>query len=425
MTPQVIGHISGGSGSPESDIQVMDFGGGLKTRFRADRITPGAREVVAITVGICDGGTLSSTSANILVPVAGAPPTIAGGLGAIPCITSAGTDGLATGVNGGVIAFRGTAARHMGTVRVYADADLDGILFEPGELVTQGVPIFNEGTGEAILSIGRQGQMLIVGGGPLAALDPTTGPPTAPPFGPLLLVFTVDVDTNAPSGQVNVELGLSIGDDTAQGAAGICAAAFGTAPTPAPTVGTQNCGSNLSRAGPARDSFSIELAGGRGGGGGPAPSPPSGGGSTLKSFDTNGNNILDDNEFFNLIDAWIQQRVDDQTFFRGVDAWVAQTQIQSLGRSPVLLEKLQLSRQQGRVTFRAQGQGISSTTVEIYSLDGRRVFSRESPGATLAWNLSSSQGQRVSNGVYLYRVTVEDTAGRTTSTRVRKLLILR
>jgi PKD repeat protein len=48
------------------------------------------------------------------------------------------------------------------------------------------------------------------------------------------------------------------------------------------------------------------------------PPPPPARGSSLKSFDTNNNNIIDDAEFFAIIDAWIAGQIDDATFFQAV-----------------------------------------------------------------------------------------------------------
>jgi hypothetical protein len=217
-------HLSNGSGNPESEVGAMTLQG-LKSRFRADPITPGTREAIAAVVGLCDGGFLANKSATILPPIAGAPPTIAGGLGAVPCVPSTGTtDGFATGVNGAVLVFDGPLARYMQTVRMYVDDDCDGILFETGELTQQVTPVYNERTGEAIAVFGgKQGQILFTGNGvPVAGGCSATGVGADGAAAPLLLIFTVDIDTKAPGGTVDVKLALQGFDDTAQGVFGPC-----------------------------------------------------------------------------------------------------------------------------------------------------------------------------------------------------------
>ncbi|MBI1730256.1 PKD domain-containing protein, partial [Candidatus Acetothermia bacterium] len=47
-------------------------------------------------------------------------------------------------------------------------------------------------------------------------------------------------------------------------------------------------------------------------------------GSSLKSFDKNNNNKLDDTEFFAAVDAWIAGQISDIIFFKLVDLWISQ-----------------------------------------------------------------------------------------------------
>ena len=411
---QQVGHISNGSGNVESDIETIDFGGGLKSRSLADRVTPGTSEAVAIVVGICDGARINTTSAQILPRAASAPPAVAGGVAAIGCTPSAGTDGLATGINGATIVFSGPLAQYMGTVRMYADVDLDGILFEPGELIRSNTPSFNSGTNQAIASMGRQGQLFTgAGGGPLAALDPTTLAP--PPFGPMLVIFTVDIDSNAPSGSVDVALGLGVGDDTAQGGAGICAGALPPVPG-----GPQNCGSNLTGGGPERDSFNV-VGGQSGGGGGP---PPGGGGSSiaqeLQPYDTNGNDRLEDGEFLNTIDDWVDRQLSDNAFFAAIDIWINQSRISSASAGG---PQLQVARTAKGLRFTAPQ--AASLSLQVFGLDGRRVAHSTAAGSSLSWNLTGDGGRPLANGVYLYRASVTSADGRTAHLPIRKLVVRR
>jgi len=57
--------------------------------------------------------------------------------------------------------------------------------------------------------------------------------------------------------------------------------------------------------------------------------PPASSGNPIETFDTNGNDRIDDPEFFALIDAWVRGSVSDFWFFLGIDLWVTQAPISS------------------------------------------------------------------------------------------------
>ena len=476
-------HISNGSGGPESGISSLTFSGGqagegLLTRFRANEINPGTREAIAMAVGVCDGAELANTIASILPAIAGAPPTIAGGLGALPCIPSAGTDGLSTGINGATLIFRGPLSRYLGTVRMYVDEcsragdedegdeDVgefcnvdpdaagpfnaaptlttmngggDGFLFQAGELTEQVVPVFNEQTGEAIAQFGgRQEQILFTGNGnPVAAgVDPICqdvilgancdgDQNNRAGTHPLLIIWTVDIDTNAPGGIVDVLLGLQTFDDTAMnyatGGAGQPCRAFApgnTAPPPKLAFATDqgSCASNFLSTGPEYYSFTVE---------GPEhPSTP----NNLAAFDTNNSCFIDDPEFFAAIDAWVDGQIGDDLFFDLVDAWVGQENIcgaSAAGVSSLSLTDVALENAFGSTTFNVSGQGISSINVEIFSMSGNSVFSNEAAGTSLSWNQMTTSGAPVANGTYLYVVTALGSDGTSLTSEVQKLAVVR
>jgi hypothetical protein len=79
-----------------------------------------------------------------------------------------------------------------------------------------------------------------------------------------------------------------------------------------------------------------------------------------------------------------------------------------------------------RAQARAQGTGGAQTLrVTIFDLAGREVYaSGPVRGETCEWPLLNSQGRAVANGVYLYRVVVEDSAGRAW-TQIGKLVVLK
>jgi len=67
---------------------------------------------------------------------------------------------------------------------------------------------------------------------------------------------------------------------------------------------------------------------------------------------------------------------------------------------------------------------ILSTTVEIFDLTGRKIWSFSQANAdNISWDLISTNGQKVKNGIYLYRVNIKTTDSNVTS-KTNKMLIL-
>jgi N-acetyl-anhydromuramyl-L-alanine amidase AmpD len=105
----------------------------------------------------------------------------------------------------------------------------------------------------------------------------------------------------------------------------------------------------------------------------------------------------------------------------------------SAAASPSGIESLSvtaiaLTTQDNRKTlnFQVTGQGVASTSIQIFSLAGRRVFdSGEVQSNTFTWSLQNNAGQPLANGVYLYVVRVRGFDGREYVSEVRKLVILR
>ncbi|OGF57388.1 MAG: hypothetical protein A2Z21_05990 [Candidatus Fraserbacteria bacterium RBG_16_55_9] len=163
---------------------------------------------------------------------------------------------------------------------------------------------------------------------------------------------------------------------------------------------------------------------------GPRPTPPpSGGSSGLERFDANNNNLLDDPEFLDVIDAWIAGEVSGEEFFEALDIWISQEPISAAGltseaphRDSVILTT-DMSHQ--AVTFSAQDLAATSMRVEIFALNGQRVVTQETSGSRLRWNLTTSDGQLAANGVYLYVATVRGLHGKLFQSPAKKLVILR
>jgi hypothetical protein len=291
---------------------------------------------------------------------------------------------------------------------------------------------------------GRQEQVLYTGNGNVVAAgsDPAcavaatcTGGVLAANAGtrPLIIIWTVDIDQNAPGGTVDVILGLQTFDDTAVNIASNnggtpgnnpCSIFGASAPTkPAQGVsgltGTEgSCGSNFLNIGPETYSFKVAAP--------QHPSTP----NSLAAFDTNKSCFLDDPEFFAMIDGWVANQIGDTLFFAGVDAWVGQSNVcntpAAAGVAGLSLNGVSLeSNALGTTTFVANGQGIEGMNVEIYGLNGNVVFNQEVAGTHLSWNQTTTSGAPLANGTYLYVVKVKGSNGQTLSSVVKKLVVIR
>lgn len=385
--------VNNGNGSSETGVQGLNVTG-IRTRDDRGGLTgtaardarPGDREYFVGIVAICEGGQPVTREVGILPSVAGASPTIAGGLGAIPCVPNAVTDGFPTNLVRVRVGVSGPGAQYIQAVHLYGDLDLDGALFEANELMLSGVPV------NGIIALGSLEQILVFPNGTLASI-PDGG------FLPRLLYVTADISDTAQASSVRLQVAVDI-------------AALTGFPS-----------SRLMNTTPAEWNFQIT---GSGGGGGFPPPPPSGGG-TLRSYDTNNNNIIDDPEFFNIIDAWIAGQLNDQVFFQAVDIWVSQSSIGSAGvdLKPLTLRAVTTTFAGGMIDFAVRGQGIASMAVQVYQLDGQRVFAQEVSGTRLRWYLDTAEGQLVANGVYLYMVTARGANGEFVRSEVKKLVVLR
>jgi hypothetical protein len=117
--------VNNGSGNPETGVKAVNV---LGIRTRDDRQTftdrdarPGDREYFVGLVVLCEAGEPVAVTATILPPVAAATPTIAGFLGALPCVFSAFSDGFGTTVTRVRVGFTGTGAQFIQAVHVYVD----------------------------------------------------------------------------------------------------------------------------------------------------------------------------------------------------------------------------------------------------------------------------------------------------------------
>ena len=90
------------------------------------------------------------------------------------------------------------------------------------------------------------------------------------------------------------------------------------------------------------------------------------------------------------------------------------------------LNQVQALQFSNEIQISLTGASIQSAQIKVFNLSGNMVFdSGMTAGNTLSWNLLSQDGQRVSNGVYLYVITVEDQFGKTIQSNIKKLAVLR
>ncbi|MBI3660452.1 T9SS type A sorting domain-containing protein [Candidatus Acetothermia bacterium] len=214
--------INNGSGSPESGVRAVDVSG-LNGRFRDEKVTPGTREAIAAVVYVCEGGTPVTPNVVILPAVAAAAPTIAGYPGALACVTSSNPDTFATRLLRVRVGVSGNSGA-VGTLRLWDDANDNGVLFESGEFVLSSSPI------NGVAVFGSLNNPLLSGTRPNA--DPAQGmwaAQTRPitvcdstadnpqPLGaskgcPHVLVITFDVNSSAQTGEVVFDVVLDVGN---------------------------------------------------------------------------------------------------------------------------------------------------------------------------------------------------------------------
>ena len=60
----------------------------------------------------------------------------------------------------------------------------------------------------------------------------------------------------------------------------------------------------------------------------PVTLPPIEGDGAVLIFDDNHNALIDDSEFFSLVDLWISEEISDELFFRVIDVWIGRVRLQ-------------------------------------------------------------------------------------------------
>ncbi|MBI1729343.1 FecR domain-containing protein [Candidatus Acetothermia bacterium] len=162
-------------------------------------------------------------------------------------------------------------------------------------------------------------------------------------------------------------------------------------------------------------------------GGATVPTPSPTGGSSLKSFDKNKNNVLDNDEFFAVVDAWVASQIDNAMFFKAVDLWISQGQITASGTTekPVQLSIARLDLPtKYHMEFETKGEPVSDLDIAVFDLQGHTVFTQDVAGPTLSWNMLSENGRPVANGIYLCQIIAHGEQGKILMNEVKKLMVM-
>jgi hypothetical protein len=109
----------------------------------------------------------------------------------------------------------------------------------------------------------------------------------------------------------------------------------------------------------------------------------------------------------------------------GIEAELQPLTVEVLGAPVALAVKaITLSQQPVRSSgayFIVEGVGIAQTTVRVFSMTGKLVFSQTAQGNVVPFSAAAE----LANGVYLYVVTVQGADGQTVTSKISKLVVLR
>ncbi len=136
----------------------------------------------------------------------------------------------------------------------------------------------------------------------------------------------------------------------------------------------------------------------------PSPAPAECQGQSLAQFDTYSageRRIIDDPEFFNMIDAWVEKRLCNPLFFSAIDLWVNQKRIPDT----IALGTNSLQMERSAFAARFSVQGADQLRLDVFGLDGQGIYSQTALGSSLSWRYQRQDGRQLANGVYLARVT--------------------
>jgi len=464
--------VNNASGSPETGfgpvnvfgIRTRDDRGGVAGTLERDA-RPSDREYFVGMVTLCEAAQPVTENVTILPPIAGAAPTIAGGLGALPCIGLGTPDTFITNIVRIRVGVSGPGAQWVQAVHIYADdgaADAAGnpsgwaapvagtaaSLFEAGELILSCIPV------NGLCAVGSLEQTLTTTGGLLLQLAP--GAPGA--FFPSLLYFTADIDDRATSSEVRFQAVVDVADvptigptsrllrtapadfrfkisgpvvvdtdgDGIPDAQDQCPTIAGPPPTGCPVVRpltiTPSSGSTTRRS--ARVTATI--------------SNPTGAALTATSITATGCEVRrvrvvgvpGVRRLPVTVPAGgsVQVRVSLRCPRGGASWTLSVLQAGGTGTSATLraFDELAVAKRSDGFTFAALGSNVEAMRLEVFDIAGRKLYDSDFvAGNALSWNMLTDNGTRVANGVYLYVVTIRNANGEIVRSEIRKLAILR
>ena len=105
-----------------------------------------------------------------------------------------------------------------------------------------------------------------------------------------------------------------------------------------------------------------------------------------------------------------------------VDQNPLQSQSQSITEN---LNTVTMRQTLGSIIFRAQASSSQALAVEIFGLNGKRIYADLSQNSRLVWHMRTDSGRPVANGVYLYVVSTRNENGNILRSEVKKLLVMR
>jgi hypothetical protein len=225
----------------------------------------------------------------------------------------------------------------------------------------------------------------------------------------------------------------------------------------------------------------VRFTTGTGGSGGTTPpggggtTPPGGGSSTLTipqavarlvQSDPNradADQVIGDREIIDAITLWIfgnsvpntsNQTIGDNMMIDLIKTWIGGMPVTTQGAIPVStayamaeLERLAASITSGQITSTStslainavrlqasgydrwtlsiNGSGIAGANVQVFDTSGRLLINQSTDGQSLTLLAQDNGGHRLANGVYLYMITVHDSAGNAVRSDIGKWMVLR
>jgi len=131
--------------------------------------------------------------------------------------------------------------------------------------------------------------------------------------------------------------------------------------------------------------------------------------ATLKDYDVNDNDRIDQPEFNDIVSAWNAGRLSDRVVEKAYDLYRSGGSLSGAGVSAPF--SMAMAQDAGRARFAVNGLPAHELTVRIYGLSGDIVYRGRTSDAELVWHLQNQRGQPVARGVYLYVVEADTSKG--------------